>query len=172
MTHEKRAREMLIAMLCGARANPERVIFENLVEASNDEMERRRAVDWTDQVEHFRRVMGLPVTDRPATLPPDRVELHQRLIGEEFDELFDALATGDLVGIADGGIDLIYVVIGMLLDHGIPLREVFAEVQRSNLAKLGPDGKPIIREDGKIIKPEDWTPPDIKGVLTKHGARL
>lgn len=173
MTHEERAKEMVTTIIqCRRIVDLKSFFLQNLIEASNDELSRRRAVDWTEQVEHFRRLMSLPMSDRPAILPAERVELHRRLIGEEFNELFEALSTGDLVGIADGGIDLIYVATGMLLDHGVPVREVFAEVQRSNISKAGPDGKPIVREDGKIIKPEGWRPPDIKGILLRHGARL
>ena len=60
--------------------------------------------------------------------------------------------------------DIIYIVCGTAASYGIPLNKVFDEVHRSNMAKLV-DGKPIRREDGKILKPEGWTAPDIKKVL-------
>lgn len=173
MTHQERAREMATEIL--SRISMEELdtfILQNLIEASNDELERRRAVDWTEMVGHFHRLMGVPILDRPGFPSPERTELRKRLISEEHDELFEALYTGDLVKVADGIADLIYVLIGTALEFGIPIRGVFSEVQRSNISKVGPDGKPIVREDGKVLKPEGWRPPDIKRILLRHGARL
>lgn len=173
MTHEERAREMATMIFKFLPfVDLERLFLQGLLEASNDELERRRAVDWTEMVGHFHRLMGVPILERPGFPSPVRTELRKRLISEEHDELFEALYTGDLVKVADGIADLIYVLIGTALEFGIPIREVFAAVQYSNVAKMGPDGKPIVREDGKIIKPEGWRPPDIKGILLRYGARL
>lgn len=72
-----------------------------------------------------------------------------------------------LTHIADGGIDTIYVVLGMLNYLGIPVQEIWDEVQSTNMAKAV-DGKILRRADGKILKPEGWRPPDIKAIIAKH----
>ena len=88
-----------------------------------------------------------------------------KLIIEEVWELSWAMWKGDLVGIADALCDLLYVVYGMALAYGIPIDKCFREVHRSNLSKLGADGKPIYRADGKVIKPEGWQAPDLRKVM-------
>lgn len=85
--------------------------------------------------------------------------------GEVNKELLPALAEGDLVEIADGIADSIYVLVYTAHCYGIPINEVWAEVQHTNMAKF-PGGKVLRREsDGKIMKPEGWEPPDIKAIL-------
>ena len=66
---------------------------------------------------------------------------------------------------ADALADLVYVVYGMALETGIDLAAVLAEVQRSNMSKLGPDGRPVYREDGKVLKGPGYVPPDVAGAL-------
>ena len=75
------------------------------------------------------------------------------------------LERGDLVGIADALADIVYVAYGTALTYGIDLDAVLHEVHRSNMSKLGSDGKPLIREDGKVLKSERYFPPDIESVL-------
>lgn len=91
----------------------------------------------------------------------------------EVDECLSAMEDRDMVEVADGIIDSIYVLVGMGLELGLPLQALWEEVQRSNMAKAieQPDGsfKVLKRADGKVIKPEGWTPPDIAGVLRAHG---
>ena len=143
-------------------------------------------------VARFHRVYGLPiVTDGPSL---DREHLHMRmsLIAEEFAELVGAVYgpssrgilveafTGaiavdederDLVETADALADLVYVIYGMALETGIDLPGVLAEVQRSNMSKLGADGRPIHRADGKVLKGPDFFGPDVAGVLARGGRR-
>lgn len=88
--------------------------------------------------------------------------LRHELIREELAELKQAHDKGDLIGIADALADLAYVVVGAAVAFGIPLDRVFDEVHRSNMSKLGEDGKPIYREDGKVLKGPNYTPPDIE----------
>lgn len=109
---------------------------------------------------------------KPVVPSPERVALRRQLIAEETMETLAAMDKGDLVEIADGLADSIYVLIGTALEYGIPLHKIWDEVQRSNMAKAGPDGKVLRREDGKILKPLGWTPPDIKGILKAYGADL
>jgi len=79
-----------------------------------------------------------------------------------------------LVEIADALTDLLYVLLGTFISHGLQdaAEDLFAEVHRSNMTKLGPDGKVIYREDGKVLKPPTFEPPDLRRVLAAHGADL
>ena len=67
----------------------------------------------------------------------------------------------DTAAAADALADLVYVVYGMALETGIDLAAVLAEVQRSNMSKLGPDGRPVYREDGKVLKSPGYIPPNV-----------
>lgn len=73
--------------------------------------------------------------------------------------------TRDTIEVADALGDLVYVIYGMALELGIPMGPLLHEIQRSNLSKLGADGKPIYREDGKVLKGDDFFPPNVAGVL-------
>lgn len=137
-----------------------------------------------DQVKEFHEAFGAPVATRPGVPSPDRIKLRLKLIAEEFGELLEAhgmrpgqvigdlmhaidwfTPTVDLEEVADATFDLAYVVEGMNLEYGINSDIGLAEVHRSNMSKLGPDGKPIHREDGKVMKGPNFTPPDITQVL-------
>jgi predicted HAD superfamily Cof-like phosphohydrolase len=87
------------------------------------------------------------------------------LIAEELKELREALRDKDIVEVADALTDILYVTYGAGLAFGIDLDKCFAEVQRSNMTKLGEDGKPIYREDGKIKKGPNYEDPDLKTIL-------
>ncbi len=115
-----------------------------------------------------------------AVIGLESLPLRIALVQEESDEVFEAAGLdmhgqhndelADLVELADGLADLTYVCLGALLQlFGEECaREIWAEVQRSNMAKFV-DGRVVRREDGKVTKPEGWTPPDIEGVLRRHG---
>jgi predicted HAD superfamily Cof-like phosphohydrolase len=119
-----------------------------------------------DDVRAFLEACDQPALDKPQVPPYERQKLRWDLNREEFDELWVAWCRNDLVGIADAIADLIYVLVGMALEYGIPLDRVWDAVQRSNMAKIDPvTGKVRKREDGKILKPEGWQPPDIAGIL-------
>jgi predicted HAD superfamily Cof-like phosphohydrolase len=116
-------------------------------------------------VRDFHVAFGVEIGD--SWTKEERRALRVRLITEEFHEYVDAEICNDKVLVADALADLLYVIHGCALEYGIPLDLVFAEVHRSNMAKLGPDGKPLLRPDGKILKPDGWTPPNIAGILAK-----
>lgn len=141
-----------------------------------------------DMVEEFHREFGLPVRDRP--LVPNSIErgLRVRLQKEETEEFERASVRGDLVEVADGLADIVYVAYGAALVYGIDLDAVVAEVHRSNMTKLQAcadcqgegyvkdtgedcptcDGRsrlPLYRHDGKVLKGDDFERPDILGVL-------
>lgn len=117
-----------------------------------------------NDVKDFHIAFGQKVADYPQF--PDEGDrlLRKRLLAEEYEEYMNAEFDDDLVEIADALADIIYIACGTAVSYGIPLDKVFAEVHRSNMAKLV-DGKPIYREDGKVLKPEGWTAPNIKGIL-------
>ena len=95
-------------------------------------------------------------------------ELYMELITEEFQELIEAFLAKDIVEIADACADLKWVIEGLEHTLNIPQQEVWDEVSRSNLQKIMPDGKVKKREDGKVMKPEGWTPPNIKAIIEKE----
>ena len=94
-----------------------------------------------------------------------QAELYFKLIREEFDELVRAYFEKDMVEIADGCADLKWVIEGLEITLNLPQQEIWNEVARSNLAKISTNGKVLKREDGKVLKPEGWTPPNIKSIL-------
>lgn len=118
-----------------------------------------------DRVGQFMRAMGQDVHCR-AQFPDDKtMELRYALIDEELTELREAMTNEDLVEIADALGDLLYVIYGAGHAYGIDLDKVFAEIHRSNMTKLGPDGKAIRREDGKVMKPATYTPPNLVPII-------
>jgi len=122
--------------------------------------------DMINDVAKFHHAFGHPVLWQLSLPSQKRRDLRSDLISEEANELIKAIEDNDLTEIADGCADLIYVVIGTCLEYGIPLDLVWKEVQRSNMAKLGSDGKPLTNSvTGKTMKPADWQPPAIKELL-------
>ena len=123
--------------------------------------------NWYNDVKDFHIAFGQRVGQSPL-IPEDYNErdLRINLLEEEFKEYMNAEEKNDITEIADALADIIYIACGTAVSYGIPLDEVFTEVHRSNMAKLV-DGKPIYREDGKVMKPAGWTPPDVAGVLKK-----
>lgn len=118
-----------------------------------------------EAVKEFHEAFDVPIESRP-TIPTFSIRhLREKLITEEYSELKDALHDHDLVEIADALADLTVVVYGTALAYGIPLDDVFAEVHRSNMSKLGEDGKPILRDDGKVLKGPNFFKPDIERIL-------
>lgn len=120
---------------------------------------------YTD-VRDFHIAFSQPVSEKPHLPEENERHLRKTLLQEEMNEYFAAENDNDLVEIADALADIIYIACGTAVSYGIPLDKVFEEVHRSNMAKLV-DGKPLKRADGKVIKPEGWTPPDVAGVLKK-----
>ncbi len=114
----------------------------------------------------FHDAFGLPVRSRPtADIPGEEAVLRQALLDEEVDELRDAVRAGDVVGIADALADIVYIACGTAHAYGIDLDAVVAEVHRSNMTKLGADGHPLYRADGKVLKGPTYQPPQVAAVL-------
>ena len=118
-----------------------------------------------EMVREFHRVFGQQVATVPTLAHRTVEQLRYDLIAEEFNELDEALIDRNIVAVADALTDLAYVVYGMADIYGIDLDACFREVHRSNMSKLGDDGKPILRADGKFLKGPNYSPPDLKTVL-------
>lgn len=117
-----------------------------------------------DQVREFHETYGLPVEDAPSVSDEKTNALRINLLAEELDELKKALANNDPLEALDALIDLQYVLDGAFLSLGLhDVKDIaFNEVHRSNMSKLGEDGKPIRREeDGKVMKGPNYFKPDL-----------
>ncbi len=116
----------------------------------------------------FHKTYGLGIQEQPtAQLGEDKNLLRYKLMREENEEYLEAANAGDLVEVADALGDMLYILCGTILEHGMQykIEEVFNEIQRSNMSKLGEDGKPIYRQDGKVLKGPNYFKPNIKSIL-------
>lgn len=118
-----------------------------------------------DRVGKFMKAFGQEVKESPEFPDSDTQRLRIELIREELDELVDAIAANDMIEIADALTDILYVTYGAGHSFGIDLDRCFLEVQRSNMSKLGENGKPIYREDGKIMKGPNYSEPDLTSIV-------
>jgi len=123
-----------------------------------------------NHVKDFHEAFGINNEEKPnANLPESVVNLRFELMREENEEYLEAAQNNDLVEIADALGDQLYILCGTILSHGMQykIEEVFKEIQKSNMSKLGEDGKPIYREDGKVMKGPGYFKPNIKAILEK-----
>lgn len=119
-------------------------------------------MDWQHQVATFmREVKHLDLPSRPTIPSLMFKELCKSLMNEELDELCGAINRDDMVEVADGIADLLYVTLYTANAYGLIVEPIFAEVQRSNMTKRGGP----TRSDGKQLKPADWSPPDIESIV-------
>ena len=118
-------------------------------------------------VEEFHNVFMQTNGEEPQLIAENEFLLRYNLMAEENQEYKEACWNGDLVEIADALGDQLYILCGTILKHGLQhkIEEVFKEIHRSNMSKLGADGKPIFRQDGKIQKGPGYSPPDINKIL-------
>lgn len=156
---------------------------------AHDGVGEREGDDPEALVRRFHHVYGLPIRADGPSLDRESLGMRMSLIAEEFAELTGAVygraareeieaayaravaaddGARDVVETADALADLVYVIYGMALETGIDLAAVLAEVQRSNMSKLGEDGQPIYREDGKVLKGPGYFPPDVARVLREQ----
>lgn len=120
------------------------------------------------QVREFHDAFGIGVAAAPiAAIGEKEVNLRHELMREENEEYLAAAERGDLVEVADALGDMLYILCGTILKHGLEHKivEVFREIQRSNMSKLGAGGKAIYRADGKVLKGAHYFRPDIASVL-------
>ena len=116
----------------------------------------------------FHKTFGMGVSETPkADLGRDKNKLRYGLMEEENQEYLEAASKGDLVEVSDALGDMLYILCGTILEHGLQhkIEEVFEEIQRSNMSKLGADGNPIYREDGKVLKGPNYFRPNIGEIL-------
>lgn len=121
-----------------------------------------------DAVKLFHQAFGLGVQQAPTiALTAEKIKLRFDLMQEENEEYLQAAQEGDLVEVADALGDMLYILCGTILEHGLQhkIAAVFNEIQNSNMSKLGADGKPIYREDGKVLKGPQYFPPNIPQIL-------
>lgn len=124
--------------------------------------------DQLNAVAAFHKAFGVGIAQKPtATTAKDILNLRHRLMAEENEEYLEAANNNDLVEVADALGDMLYILCGTILTHGMQhiIEDVFAEIQDSNMSKLGLDGKPIYREDGKVMKGPKYRRPDLKQFL-------
>lgn len=117
------------------------------------------------QLREFHETFGHPAPDEPTLIDDEQSEFRWNLFWEEYEEYLYAEQQGDIIEIADALGDMAYILFGTATVHGIDLSTVFDEIHQSNMSKLGEDGLPIYREDGKVLKGPNYFKPDIKKVL-------
>lgn len=121
-------------------------------------------------VEEFHTAFDLGIAKEPtAHLGAEKNQLRFALMKEENEEYLHAANNQDLVGVSDALGDMLYVLCGTIIEHGMQhkIEEIFQEIQRSNMSKLGSDGRPIRRQDGKVLKGPQFVEPDLQGILKK-----
>ena len=122
-----------------------------------------------NHVKIFHESFGIENKTRPSSDLSEKVyNLRYNLMKEENDEYLDACEKGDMVEIADALGDMMYILCGTILSHGLQskIEEIFEEIQRSNMSKLDENGKPIYRQDGKILKSKKYFKPNISKILS------
>ena len=121
-----------------------------------------------DSVKQFHDTYKIGYSNDPvADLGPEKNKLRFKLMSEENEEYLDASNNNDIVEVADALGDMLYILCGTIIEHGLQdkIEDVFDEIQRSNMSKLGEDGRPIFREDGKVLKGPNYFKPNISKIL-------
>jgi len=119
-------------------------------------------------VKEFHAAFGLGFSETPKGDLGEAINmLRYNLMKEENEEYLEAVQNNDMVEIADALGDMLYILCGTIIEHGLQhkIEAVFDEIQRSNMSKLGQDGKPIYREDGKVMKGPNYFKPDFTEIL-------
>ena len=122
-----------------------------------------------EAVTKFHEAYGLGIENKPqANLSDKIVELRYNLMKEENEEYLHAAQDNDLIEIGDALGDMLYILCGTIIAHGFQdkMEAIFEEIQRSNMSKLDTDGKPIYREDGKVMKGPNYFKPDLEKIIT------
>ncbi|MEU6452092.1 MazG nucleotide pyrophosphohydrolase domain-containing protein [Streptomyces sp. NPDC046979] len=122
-----------------------------------------------DLVHAFHLAFGLDARSTPTEVSPGLAAHRGELLAEEAAEVAEVSVTGPLDRLAHELADVVYVAYGTALVHGIDLDEVIAEIHRSNMTKLGPDGSVSRRADGKVLKGDHYEAPDVSAVLRRQG---
>ncbi len=118
-----------------------------------------------DSVKQFHDTYKIGYSNDPvADLGSEKNKLRFKLMSEENEEYLDASNNNDIIEVADALGDMLYILCGTIIEHGMQdiIEPVFDEIQKSNMSKLGEDGNPIFREDGKVMKGPNYFKPDFK----------
>lgn len=121
-----------------------------------------------EAVQRFHDAFKIGYRNSPkADLGISKNQLRFDLMKEENEEYFEAAQNNDLVEVADALGDMLYILCGTIIEHGLQhkIEAVFEEIQRSNMSKLGEDGQPIYRADGKVLKGPNYFRPNIEAIL-------
>lgn len=123
-----------------------------------------------EAVEKFHNAFGQDNGKYPRPLTEDEYELRHSLMQEENNEYLDACDENSLVEIADALGDQLYILCGTILRHGMQhiIEDVFDEIQASNMSKLGADGKPVLRDDSKILKGPNYFKPNLEPIVNRE----
>ena len=119
-------------------------------------------------VKIFHEAFGIKISNKPTLeLSKDILKLRHSLMVEENNEYLKAVEERNLIEVADALGDMLYILCGTILTHGFQnlIEDIFDEIQLSNMSKLGDDGKPIYRNDGKVLKGPNYKKPNIKKFL-------
>lgn len=123
-----------------------------------------------EAVKAFHTAFNIGYKETPqADLGMEKNMLRYKLMREENEEYLEAANNNDLVEVADALGDMLYILCGTIIEHGLQhkIEEVFNEIQLSNMSKLGADGQPIYREDGKVLKGPNYFKPNIAAILSE-----
>jgi predicted HAD superfamily Cof-like phosphohydrolase len=128
-----------------------------------------RLLEKIRSVEEFHNIFRIGNASEIGLIAEKDYTLRYNLIKEENEEYLEACKKGDIVEIADALGDQLYILFGTILKHGLQhkIEEVYDEIHRSNMSKLDSNGQPVLREDGKILKSENYFRPDIRSILDK-----
>ena len=128
-------------------------------------------MSYQSDVENFMKSADQTVEIFPKTIETNAAQarLYMDLIREEFLELETGFTSNNITEIADGGADLVWVIMGLFSTLGINFDGIWEEVKASNMSKVSETGKILKREDGKVLKPETYFKPDINKVLREQG---
>ena len=121
-----------------------------------------------DKVSEFHKIFKLGIENQPVSiLENNKAKLRFELMKEENEEYMEAVTNNDIVEVADALGDMLYILCGTIIEHGMAglIEEVFDEIHKSNMSKLGEDGNPVYREDGKVIKGPNYFRPDIAKII-------
>lgn len=123
-----------------------------------------------NSVKEFHTAFKISYSEIPtANLGESKHTLRYNLMKEENEEYLEAVQNNDLIEIADALGDMMYILCGTIIEHGLQhkMEAVFDEIQRSNMSKLGEDGQPIYREDGKVMKGPNYFKPDFSKIISE-----
>ncbi len=121
-----------------------------------------------EAVSLFHKTYNLAIRNQPTiAIPKEQHILRYNLMAEENEEYLEAAQNKDIIEVADALGDMLYILCGTILDHGLQhkIEEVFNEIHKSNMSKLDKNGKPIYREDGKVLKGPNYREPNLQKVL-------